>query len=188
MLLIFKDSIQTPGDPEDHAGEQEGKGIRSKKTKAGLKIRAEKKGRQHPAELHQKQRSHAEADAQNAVEAYPLTPQKAQRDEHEKRQEIAKAVDEVLPAAAAGGQAEHRPAQHRMDRGPGAPAHQDDGRHRAHNGHSVELVGKPVGGRLHDHPFRSAQNRREHGKVDIAIFPKTELTLHGRPFPVVINP
>ena len=63
MPLIFKDSVQPPGDPDDQAGEQEGKCIRCKKTEAGLKIRTEKKGHKHSAELHQKQRPHAEAHA-----------------------------------------------------------------------------------------------------------------------------
>lgn len=35
MLLVLKNPVQPPGDPEDHAGEKKGQGIRGEKTEAG---------------------------------------------------------------------------------------------------------------------------------------------------------
>ena len=84
MPLIFKDSVQPPGDPDDQAGEQEGKCIRSEEAETGLKVRPQNEGRESAAKLHQQQRADAEAHAQDRVKAYTLPAEELQRHKRKK--------------------------------------------------------------------------------------------------------
>ena len=75
MPLIFKDSVQPPGDPEDQARKQEGKCIRCKKAEGAAKAAAQKHREERAPKLHQKQGSKAKAHGQKAVGANPLPSQ-----------------------------------------------------------------------------------------------------------------
>ena len=166
MPLILEHTVQSPRDPQDQQGKQHGYCIQGHIQHRGGRRHAPHQGHRRPAQLHQKQ--HRGAKNQRFAHAFPyfLRPQRPDQPQGGQAKQIAHAKNHIILARRAGHPTQgpiavHRAAQHRVKRGPRAPAHHHHGRDSRHRRHGISLVGKPSQGSRGDQGFKKNQHHRK---------------------------
>ena len=178
MCLFLQHPVQSPGDPQDDQGKEQGDDIGCVKAQRCLPGDSQQQREESSTRLHQHQCGRPISQGPQRLPPDPLPAGAAQQGQRGQRQQIPYRINQVLTALRPGNQTGDQPAQQRVESCPRAPAHHHNGCDRRCDGDHVGFSRKPTSTGGNRYGLKGHQHQREKREIHRPVLAKCHATLH----------